>query len=300
MKAERGIVLVVVLWMVALLSVLAASLAVVVRTETLQSSQLLDQTRARAVARAALAEAMRALSARDPQWPDDATPLDWSDGEVLVTLSIQASSGLIDLNTASEERIAALLMTLGDPPELARQRAAILADAVDADDQLRPGGAEQRDYQQAGLWPPPNRPLESIEQLRGLPGFAQDVVERLQPWVTVWSGLPDADAARAPWPVIAAFGVAVEQAQHYVFERQQAHLTGRPPPAAPAAGSVTGGDPTLYHVTLDVRQGEAQVWRFLAAVRWELQSTSAQPYRLVAWQEGGILPQTMPPGEQRQ
>jgi general secretion pathway protein K len=83
-----------------------------------------------------------------------------------VHLSIQDEATKIDLNRAPEARLAALFGSVGVEPGEAQSLAAAIADFRDADDFVRPGGAEEAEYRAAGLaWGPKNAPFQAVEEL---------------------------------------------------------------------------------------------------------------------------------------
>lgn len=80
-----------------------------------------------------------------------ATPTDMA-----VVVSIQDDAGLFDLNSVNEPAISRYLQAMGVGEGDARELAGALADYVDTDDLKRLNGAEEPEYRQTGLPPPPN------------------------------------------------------------------------------------------------------------------------------------------------
>jgi len=98
-----------------------------------------------------------------------------------------------------------------------------LQDWVDTDDLVRPGGAEDRVYEEAGIPGRPfNRPFRSLEEARLVAGM--DQLAELRPdWAdsfTLWSGGPlDVSEAEAPL-IVAATGAPETLAVDLVFTRR--------------------------------------------------------------------------------
>ena len=149
---EQGIALVVVLWIVTLLSVMAASFAYSMRTETSLATFAMERAQARALAEAAIAYAAQKLLLQpDPEspWPVEGTPKTWRFGGGEVSISVVESTGKIDLNHANRELLAGLLSNEG----LADDEIDTLLDAIedwrDPDDLRRLQGAEDAHIEQA-------------------------------------------------------------------------------------------------------------------------------------------------------
>jgi type II secretory pathway component PulK len=129
---------------------------------------------------------------------------------------LEAGGTTIDVNSASEgvlRRFAALHRI---PPARADSLVAALLDWRDADQVARPGGAERREYEAAGLHPPRDGPLADIRELRRVRG---------------WMELPELDALfgverdrisleHAPLPVLAALPGFTAEAVARVAERR--------------------------------------------------------------------------------
>ncbi len=83
-----------------------------------------------------------------------------------VTVAFVDSAKLLDLNTAAQAQILALLRENGIEAGKANAAMAALADWVDADNSPRPNGAEAAAYRAAGRpHGPRNAPLESLSEL---------------------------------------------------------------------------------------------------------------------------------------
>ena len=111
----RGLALVMVLWVLVLLSVIAAGFTATTRTEMRLVANLVDGARAEAHAEAGVCRAILALLEPDEthHWRADGTvyTVPFEGGEVLI--SIQDESGKIDLNQAPPELLRGLFISIG-------------------------------------------------------------------------------------------------------------------------------------------------------------------------------------------
>ncbi len=102
---QQGIVLVIVLWVVTLLGVMAASFAYSLRTETVLAATGVERAQARALAEAGVNYVMIQLLNPNPEqpWPVDGSVQELKLGSRVLQVSVTDAAGMIDLNTASRE-----------------------------------------------------------------------------------------------------------------------------------------------------------------------------------------------------
>ncbi len=218
-RNERGIALVSVLWVLALLAVIAGSFTVGARTEAKLAHNLGENAKARALADAGIQRAVLVLL--EPQTVGqfgedgenmfdlgsrlDGTPHVWRFGGGEILISMQDEDGRIDLNTAVDELLAGLFVSLGADGGQANALVDAIADFRDANDFTRLNGAEDADYRAAGLdHGPKNAPFQAVEELQLVLGMTRDLYRLAAPALTVHSGRPDIDPATAPRVVLMA------------------------------------------------------------------------------------------------
>lgn len=203
-KSDGGFVLVAVIWIATLLAVIAFIFTAAVRS-TLRSATI-----ELAIADAeASADAGVNLAIFDMVAPRDfgAEPRFAINGPVhscrapsggIVAVRIRDEAGRIDLNVANDGLLEALLIGLGLPAEVARERVAAIADFKDDDDDKRDGGTEREAYAAAGLaFGPKNAPFETVDELARVIGFNSELVRTLRPYLTVNSQQDGVDPAAA-------------------------------------------------------------------------------------------------------
>lgn len=260
----RGIALVLVLWVIALLTVMALGLTAAQRTESTLTANALDGARFRAAADAGIAYAIlnllappnpdldvAAASARDgggqPQeWLPDDLPRSWSFAEVSLSISVSNEASRIDLNNADAKTLTALLMVLDVPENEAVALADRILDWRDLDDLVGLNGAEDSAYAAEGLpYGAKDGPFTSVEELRQVLGVTPELYARLAPELTVDSGVDQVDQQFASAAVLAAVqGVPMEDARAIVAERTEPQLGTR----AGSAAAVSGRGGPVYRI----------------------------------------------------
>lgn len=208
---HRGVALLLVLWLVALLVATVGAFALSARTEQLQGQVLARGEASREAARAGLEYAVSKLMETEPQrrWVPDGREYRWRFGDADIALRIVDEQGKVDLDMADANLIAALLRQLGTDPQQAMRIAGAIVDWRDADALTQPaGGGEAPDYAAAGRdYGPANMPFESVAEVEQVLGMTPQLYARLAPLVTVYSGRAMPDPAYAPAEVRAAMGV---------------------------------------------------------------------------------------------
>src|SRR5262249_3196648 len=100
-------------------------------------------------------------------------------------------SSKVDLNQASETLLTALFQLAGVSQGRAQSLAAAVADFRDPDDQRRVNGAENKQYQSAGLsWGPKNSPFQSIDELQQVLGITPEIYRNVVDNITVYALTP--------------------------------------------------------------------------------------------------------------
>ncbi len=205
---ESGVALVMVLWMLALLTVIAGNVAFSVRTETRAVSNVSALAKAEAAADAgihkAIYEVLRPIGALG-RWDADGTIIPWAFGDANIYVTIRDESGKIDLNYAPANLLAALFRVL----EIPEQEALSLADAIvdwrDTDNLRSLHGAEVDEYLAAGRpFGPANLPFQAIDELRLVLGMRPEIFRAIERVVTIHSRQGNINTASAPPLVLLA------------------------------------------------------------------------------------------------
>ena len=291
MKRSRGVALLIVLFVIALVAVLIGGFVLIARTEQLEARHLEDGARARYAAEAGLSRAVYELMRPtiEARWVADGRPYELEFDETKVEVRVHDEGGKVDVNAADDKTLLAMFMLAGVEPERTTRLVDAIMDWRDPDDLTHPNGAEKADYEAAGLtYGPANMPFATIGEFQQVLGMDYELFRKLRPFITVYSR-----SARPNFGLAAAMllqlvpGVTPEQAAQLVEMRQ------RLAPGDPAAGAlvlpdgtplVAGGGSGTYTVqslatlgngmrsglTVVVRLGGAPGARAYTALEWRL------------------------------
>lgn len=291
---QRGVAMVLVIWLIAFLTVLLGAFALIARTENLQARHLFDSTSARYAAEAGLERAVFELRRPDMavRWVGDGRPYEFPFGDAVVRVELTDESGKIDLNTAGDDLLQGLFVSAG----LNLDQATALSDAIqdwrDADDSTRPHGAEAADYKSAGLsYVPRNAPFQTVSEVQQVFGMTYEIYSHIEPAVTIYAGGTAPNAAYAPLQALLALpGMTPELAQQLIQARQQIQ------PGQPQAGAaqltlpdgtpvVANGGGNTYTVKSRATLPNGANAVLEASIRLGGVSAAGKPYTVLRWRD---------------
>lgn len=240
MKRQRGVALLLVLWVLALLSLLLGGLAGWVQLQTRQAAWHRQHAQALMAAEAGMNLAVQGLldPSQREQWVADGRERVVSFAGAALHIRVYSERGKLDLNSASGADVDRLARACGASHE---QAAAIRR------------GLEARRRENSV-------PLRVIEELRQLPGMSQAVYRQMHAHVTLWSGLERPDSAFAD-----------------ALLRRALNLNH------PSVVGATPGDVLVIDSRAE-RPGGYHA-RLQTTVLLSPSEGSAQPYRVLRWQE---------------
>ncbi len=187
-KGEEGIALIAVLWVLALLSIIAAAVSIESRSSVRIARNMADNAAARAAADAGLQLAILDLVGprdTDTRFRTDGANFNWRFANSTVRISIRDEASKIDVNKAPEVVLAALFASDGIDREKAQSLADAIIDFRDPDNFPLVKGAEKVDYIAAGFgWGPKNAPFEALEELQQVLGMTPKIYGLVAPDLT--------------------------------------------------------------------------------------------------------------------
>jgi len=288
----RGIALIVVMWMLALLTIIIGTFAVLARTETLQSRFLFDTTDARYAAEAGLHRAVVELRNPDMEtrWVADGRPYRFRFGDAEVEVRITDETGLIDVNAAAQgnpELLMRLFESVGLNEQDAELMTAAIQDWLDEDDQTRVMGAEDPEYANQDLpYGPANAPFGTVEELQQVIGMSWPLFRTLADRLTVHSGRAEFNPAFAPPEVLRTIpDMDAEAAQRFVEERSQYHPGDQMQLSLPDGTLVNQRGSGLTHTIVSRATLESGTWNEIEATVRLGTDSRGRPFRIVSWKE---------------
>ena len=298
-SSQRGFIIIAVLWILMALSALAMIFSVYLSNSARALGMTDTGVQMDALVSASLElTAYQLLSADEKDLPAQGSfRFRMDNAETLVTFTSEAAR--VDLNAASKEMLAGLFEVLG----MEQKAAGELADRVVGwRTPSKPATADDEGalYLAAGLnYSPRQAPFSHVNELSLVLGASPAVVERVLPYVTVFSKSADVNVLIAPPEVIAALpGMTPELLNDFL--KQRASLPRDPKAIAAALGPVKVAasmpESKAFRVltTLrfdDGRRASAEAVILLGAAKGsdksEIKSSykDEKPYSILSWQD---------------
>ena len=287
---QRGVALVLVLWVMTLLAVIAGNFAFSMRGEAQIARNLLVNAQAKARADAGVQMAWFELvkpSADPLRWQANGLAHELMMDGTLVRVSILDESGKIDLNFASDELLKALFRAAGLGEEASSTLLNAVLDWRSPGNLRRLNGAKEEQYRAAGKnYGPASAPFETVDELQRVLGVSLDLYRRLAPALTVYSRQPGINSAFASREVLLVVpGVNPAAVEQFLAQRQQALSTGQPvPPFAGVGSFASSARSPAYSVRSEARMGDNTAFVRQTVVR--MAPDLKQPIVVLTWTEG--------------
>lgn len=289
---ERGIALILVLWVVTLLAVIAGSFVYGARGSALAAGNLVALAKARALADAGIHRGLYELGkpATDAErWLANGREYAFTLDDTEIRVSMRDEAAKIDLNTANDTLLKSLLQSAGLSEEDANQLLDAILDWRDADDLARPQGAERDRYEAQGLpYIPPNAPFRTVEELQQVIGVNPGLYRRLAGALTVHSRQAGINSTLAPREVLLALpNASAEDVDAYLVAREDMLAAGMAPlPFPPAAGFESGASSQVYNLRSFAKAADGT--QFVREAVARVAQDPKQPFVFLRWLQGQL------------
>ncbi|MCJ7481647.1 MAG: general secretion pathway protein GspK [Thermodesulfovibrionales bacterium] len=245
-SSQKGVALLMVLWVLTILLVIVFSFSFMTRTEMLSTASFRGGLEKNFIAEGAMERAIMELFYRNVYknqtielegrevWQVDGTPYTGQLGNGTYTVSIIDESGKVDINAASDVVLKNLLVNIGVPEEEADTIVDSMMDWKDPDDLHRLHGAENDYYMSLqNPYKAKNARFDSLEELLLVKGVTADILygskERkgIIDFLTVYTKKNKININAAPKEVLMAIpGMTTELADGIISSRQTKETTG--------------------------------------------------------------------------
>ncbi|WP_426441648.1 general secretion pathway protein GspK [Bradyrhizobium genosp. P] len=280
--SERGFIVIAVLWILAALAALVLVYLTYVTNTAVVVAGSTDRIQAEAMVTAGLElTALKLLGDTNTTRPSSGIfNARVGPGRVFVTFRSEAAR--VDLNLASKGLLSGLMAGFGVSPS----DADIYADRIlawRAPTELGDSDPETVFYRTSGVaYAPRHAPFPAPEELWLVYGIPPALVERMLPFVTVFSNVAQINVLDAAPQVLAALPNMTPQAlQDLLSQRSDPTVDRRALIAASGGEGVTLAASTAYRVTVDAEFGDGR--RRSSEVVILLLESGDEPYRVLSW-----------------
>jgi general secretion pathway protein K len=291
-RHSRGFIVVAVLWILAALSALVLIYMSFVTNTAVVVAASSDRIQVDALATAGIELAAYQLTAVRGETRPSSGTFNARIGAARVFVTFRSEAARIDLNAAPKGLLAGLMVGLGVAPA----NAADYADRILGWRMAAEGGEDDPEtlsYRTAGIaWAPRHAPFPVAEELWLVRGIPPAVIERMLPYVTVFSNMASINIADAAPQVVAALpGMTPERLQALMVQRSDPRTDPRALPAL-AGEAATLAASRAYRISVTVEFDNGR--RSLAEAVILLLDEGDEPYRVLSWRnaaDGSTAPQ---------
>ena len=294
-RTARGFIVIAVLWILAALSALVLIYLTYVTNTAVVVAGSADRIKADALVTAGLELAVYQLTmVKDGLLPTSGT-FNARVGTGRVSVTFRSEAARIDLNVAPKGLLAGLIIGLGVDPANAADYADRIV-AWRAPTESPENDPENSFYRTSGAaYLPRHAPFPQVEELWLVRGIPPLVVERMLPFVTVFSNLASINILDAAPQVVAALpGMTPEKLQAVLEQRGDPTLDPQSLLGLVGDGATLAGA-KAYRVTIAVEFGSAR--HNGAEVVILLLDRGDEPYHVLSWRnasDGSTAPQRAP------
>jgi general secretion pathway protein K len=283
-KSSDGFIVVAVLWILGALATLATIYSIYVINTATALAINDDRVKAQALVSAGVELTANQLTVASELPPRGSFRFRLGDANLGV--EFVSESARIDLNTAPKELLAGLFASFGvrrDAADEYGDRIVAWRTAPAAEGQ----DLEASNYRTAGRkYVPRGALFPHVDELSLVLGMSPELVERLSPFLTVYSGQPAINVLAAPSQVIAAIPGMTPDRLYAILAQRQA-----PRPDVPAITALLGPAQTFATtesskaIRVNVRIQFDNGTQMSSEVVILLVDNDAEPYRTLSWRD---------------
>lgn len=278
-RNERGVVLAIVLWVIAALSLIAIAMLASAMNAQRIGHNAWAQLQVQTAADEGIQRAILSLfdPGRNTRTPLDGAQRQISLDDVAVTIAIQDEAGRIDLNYAGRRLLHDLFVSAGAGTNEADTLAGRVLDWRSG---TKSPGVDD-DSRGAGSYTPRGGPFQSVDELKLVAGMTPELFARVEPALTVYSHSASFDMRSAPKEVLEVIpGMNPGSAQKAVDARS---ATPTLPGATSTAGTYDAARQLAGHafaITAEAQRGHTRFSRRAVVL---ISGDPRRPYWVLDW-----------------
>lgn len=291
-STQKGLAMVIVIWVLSLLTIMAGSFALTMRRQTTVISAVKDNAVGLATAETGItiAQQMLLLEDKNKRWRADGSIYQLQDQDVEIRIRLLSEQGKIDINKADEVLLTAMMNSIS--VDMTKQQALVgaIIDWRDQDDLVHINGAEKQQYEDAGLaYQPANKGFQLTNELQMVLGMNAAIFQELQPLITVYSGQSQVNLQVASKEVLQAIAnldsILLDDYLQQRIENNQAQL---PSPAFllrdSGRGNQEAGSHEVYTVISQARLYGEVGGGIKVIIKKTADDIQANPFQVLDWQ----------------
>src|SRR6266702_7229151 len=281
-RQAQGFIVVAVLWILAALSALVLIYLTYVANTAVTVAASSDRVQADALVTAGLELAAYRLTGAGQEVRPTSGTFDARVGTGRISVTFRSEAARIDLNAAPKRLLAGLMTGIGAAPS----DAAGYADRIlawRAPTELGDDDPENSFYRTSGApYIPRHAPFPQVEELWLVRGIPPAIIERMLPFVTVFSNIASINVLDAAPQVLAALpNITPESLQELLLQRSDPTVDRRSLLGLSGGEGATLDGSRSYRLTVAADLGGGR--RTSAEIVILLLESAGEPYRVLSW-----------------
>ena len=292
MKADKGLALIVVLWVITLLTIMASSFSLTIQRETAITSGAKEKAEAAALAEAGINYAILMLLSSDKElrWQAFGNVYEIEYAGRRVRIQITDESGKLNINLATKEQLQQLLSSFAIDESLVDSLSDAIIDWRDKNDLHLLNGAEKQQYAAAELkYEPRNANFKSIEELQMVIGMTAEIYQQMESMISIYTKNKQINPTTATRAMLLTLpDISEEMVDEYLQQRVDNERNGEPV-VQPYWYRGSGGKSNIYMIISEVMMDKNITEKIMAVIR-KARAKNGLPFEIVKWSTGYQMP----------
>ncbi|GFO71388.1 general secretion pathway protein K [Bathymodiolus japonicus methanotrophic gill symbiont] len=300
MQTNKGLALIVVLWVTTLLTIMASSFALTIQRETAITGGLKEKAQAAALAEAGINYAILMLLSNDNEqrWQANSSLYEIELAGKRIRMLIADEAGKININLATNGQLQQLFDSLAIDEELADSLSDAILDWRDKNDLHRVNGAEMQQYEEAGLsYTPRNGAFKSVEEVQMVLGMTADIYKQLEGKISVYTKNKKINPVTATREVLLTLpDVNAAMVDEYLLQRVESERNGET--VAQPEWYSGSGKSNVYMIIAEAMIAK-DISEKIMAIMKRGHAKNDLPFEILKWAEDYPMPSLFLPGNDK-
>ncbi len=296
-KVNKGLALIVVLWVITLLTIMASSFALTMQRETAIIGGLKEAAQAAALAEGGINFGILMLLNTDTEkrWQANSSLYEIQFAGSRIRILIADESGKVNVNLASKEQLQQLFESLAVEESSADSLSDAIIDWRDKNESPEINGAEQSQYESADLkYSPRNDQFKSVEEVQMVLGMTAEIYKQLEAKISVYTRNKKINPMTASREVLLTLpDVNKEMVDEYLLQRAENERNGEK--VVKPDWYSGGSNSDVYMIVAEAMIAEGISEKIMAIMK-RGKANNGLPFEILKWVEDYPVSSLFSPG----
>lgn len=291
MKKDKGLALIVVLWVISLLIIMASSFSLTIQRESVIISGLKEKAEASAIAEAGIQYAILKLlnPDKEQQWQAFNSLYEIPFNETRVRVQISDESGKIAINAAKKEQLISFFESIEIDETVADNLSDSILDWRDKNDQKLDSGAEKQEYEDAELkYGPRNAPFSNIEEVQMVLGMTTEIYKKMENIISTYTTQPQINPATASREVLLTLPDVDEEMVDEYIKQRISNVKNLEEVSQPSWYTGSANKSNVFMIVAEARIDKHMTQQIMAIIKKG--SNNDLPFQILKWTKDYQLP----------